>query len=251
MTDNSCESEPVIAPSLTDKSQDTSLPPCLDKDSGKDDDMQEQVFDRRMRALLNRLTPGNFDEVSDELVAWGNKSAKETDGRILRHLIALVYQQAIDEPVWSNMQARLCHKLIYNIDIQVEDHSLLTEDGNYFCGEQLVRKYLLTKCQEDFERGWKAEVPPDMKSDEYYEAMKVKRRALGLVQLISELFFLDIIKPPMLHEYVKHLLSNIEPPENEDIESLAKLILIAGKKMDTPECKDTMDTYFAHIQAMS
>ncbi|KAJ2443402.1 hypothetical protein GGF42_006644, partial [Coemansia sp. RSA 2424] len=83
---------------------------------GKDaveDDMLEQVFDRGIRALLNKLTFDNFDAISDGLLTWGNKSVNETDGRILRHLVALVYQKAIDEPNWALMYARLCHKLIH------------------------------------------------------------------------------------------------------------------------------------------
>ncbi|KAJ2811338.1 hypothetical protein FBU31_007801, partial [Coemansia sp. 'formosensis'] len=72
---------------------------------GKDaveDEMDEDVFDRRMRVLLNKLTLDNFDTVSEELLAWGNKSVNETDGRVLRHLVMLVYQKAIDEPTWAS-----------------------------------------------------------------------------------------------------------------------------------------------------
>ncbi|KAJ2793798.1 hypothetical protein H4R20_006433, partial [Coemansia guatemalensis] len=64
----------------------------------EEDEMQEEVYDRRIRVLLNKITPDNFEEVSNELLAWGEKSAKETDGRILRHLITLVFQKATDEP---------------------------------------------------------------------------------------------------------------------------------------------------------
>ncbi|KAJ1840772.1 hypothetical protein LPJ73_006327, partial [Coemansia sp. RSA 2703] len=63
-----------------------------------EDDMQEEVYHRRMQALLNKLTPDNFPEVSTELLEWGNKSINETDGRILRHLVQLVFEKATDEP---------------------------------------------------------------------------------------------------------------------------------------------------------
>ncbi|KAJ2836472.1 hypothetical protein FBU31_001363, partial [Coemansia sp. 'formosensis'] len=170
---------------------------------GKDaaeNDMEEDVYGRHMRMLLNKLSLDNFDTVSDELVTWGNKSVNETDARMLRHLVMLVYQKAIDEPYWVNMYARLCHKIICNTDMQIEDHNVLTKDGKYLCGGFLVRKYLLAKCQEDFERGWKVEVPEDMGSDEYYDAMSIKRQGLGLVSLVCELYLMDILKSPILHE---------------------------------------------------
>ncbi|KAJ2797972.1 hypothetical protein H4S07_005811, partial [Coemansia furcata] len=221
---------------------------------GKDaaeNDMEEDVYSRHMRMLLNKLSLDNFDTVSDELVTWGNKSVNETDARMLRHLVMLVYQKAIDEPYWVNMYARLCHKIICNTDMQIEDHNVLTKDGKYLCGGFLVRKYLLAKCQEDFERGWKVEVPEDMGSDEYYDAMSIKRQGLGLVSLVCELYLMDILKSPILHECIKRLLSNIETPEEEEVLSVVKLITTVGKKLDTPENKDNMNAYFARIRAMS
>ncbi|KAJ2033315.1 hypothetical protein H4S03_005732 [Coemansia sp. S3946] len=216
-----------------------------------EDDMDEEIFDRRMRVLLNKLTLDNFDTVSDELLMWGNKSVNETDGRVLRHLVMLVYQKAIDEPNWASMYARLCYKMFCDVDKKVEDRNLLTKDGKYLCGGFLVRKYLLTKCQEDFERGWKVEIPQDMESEEYYDAMKIKRRGLGLVCFVGELFLLDILTVRIMHECVKRLLSNFETPEEEETLSLAELLTTTGKKLDVPADKDLIDAYFVRVKAMS
>ncbi|KAJ2765173.1 hypothetical protein GGI18_006271, partial [Coemansia linderi] len=149
------------------------------------------------------------------------------------------------------MYAHLCHKIICNVDMQIEDHNLLTKDGKYLCGGFIVRKYLLTKCQEDFERGWKVEIPQDMESEEYYDAVSIKRQGLGLVRLVGELFLLDILKSPILHECIKRLLSNFETPEEEETVSVATLLTTAGKKLDEPEGKDRMDAIFARVEAMS
>ncbi|ORX73827.1 ARM repeat-containing protein, partial [Linderina pennispora] len=208
-------------------------------------------IDRKIRALLNKLTLDNFDDVSDDLLKWGNKSAAETDGRILRHLIMLVFQKATDEPTWASMYARLCHKLMTQTNPDVEDHSLMTKEGKFLSGGYLVRKYLLTKCQEDFERGWKVDMPEDLESEEYYEAAKIKRRGLGLVKFIGELFLLDMLTERIMHECVKRLLSNVETPEEEETESLAKLITTVGKKLDRDQAKSYMDAYFQRIDTMA
>ncbi|KAJ2601073.1 hypothetical protein GGF39_001437 [Coemansia sp. RSA 1721] len=216
-----------------------------------EDDMQEDVFHRHIQTLLNKLTPDNFDAVSDELLVWGNKSVKETDGRILRHLIMLVFDKATDEPLWASTYAHLCVKLILSIDPQVSDENVRNKEGNLMTGMQLVRKYLLTKCQEDFERGWKVEMPEDMESPEYYEAMKIKRRGLGLVKFIGELFLRDILSERIMHECIKRLLTNYESPEEEETESLSKLLTTAGSKLDHKDAKKYMDAYFGRVAAMA
>ncbi|KAJ2784400.1 hypothetical protein GGI15_002266 [Coemansia interrupta] len=216
-----------------------------------EDDMQEEVYHRRIQALLNKLTPDNFPDVSSELLEWGNKSIKETDGRILRHLVMLVFEKATDEPVWASIYARLCFRLIVDINKDISDENVLNKDGNLMTGMQLVRKYLLTKCQDDFERGWKVEMPDDMESAEYYEAVKIKRRGLGLIQFIGELFLLDILSERIIHNCIRRLLANYESPEGEETESMAKLLTTVGKKMDHPEAESFMKVYFQRIQAMS
>ena len=50
-----------------------------------------------------------------------------------------------DEATWSEMYARLGRKGIKN------------NEGKPTPGGQLFRKYLLNRCQEDFERGWGGE----------------------------------------------------------------------------------------------
>ncbi|KAJ1934507.1 hypothetical protein FBU59_005674, partial [Linderina macrospora] len=54
-----------------------------------------------------------------------------------------------------------------------------------------------------------------------------------------------------MHECVKRLLSNVETPEEEETESLAKLITTVGKKLDRDQAKSYMDAYFQRIDTMA
>ncbi|KAJ2547250.1 hypothetical protein EV175_005296, partial [Coemansia sp. RSA 1933] len=218
---------------------------------GAEDDMDEEVYNRRMRSLLNKLTLDNFEPVSDELLEWGNKSTKETDGRIVRHLIMLIFDKATDEAAWAHMYARLCYKLICKISDSVIDSTLPHKEGNQLFGGFLVRKYLLSKCQEEFESGWKVVMPADMESAEYFEAAKTKRRGLGLVRFIGELYLLDILTSRIIQECIKRLLASYESPEEEETESLCKLLTTIGKKIDKPASKTLVDAYFARVKIMS
>ena len=56
-----------------------------------------EVVDRKVRSLLNKLTMERFDSISDQIIAWANKSEKEKDGRTLIQVIRLVFEKATDE----------------------------------------------------------------------------------------------------------------------------------------------------------
>ena len=82
--------------------------------------------------------------------------------------------------------------------------------GQPLTGGQLFRKYLLTRCQQEFERGWKINLPPkpdenatgkeaELLSNEYYIATKAKRQGLGLVQFIGELFKLNMLVEKIMY----------------------------------------------------
>ena len=67
-----------------------------------------ELVDRKAKALLNKLTMEKFDSISDQIIAWANKSEKDKDGRTLIRVIRLAFAKATDEATWSEMYARLC-----------------------------------------------------------------------------------------------------------------------------------------------
>jgi hypothetical protein len=74
---------------------------------------------------------------------------------------------------------------------------------------------------------------PVLYSEEYYAAQKAKRQGLGLIKFIGELFKLQMLTERIMHECVKKLLGNVENPEEEEIESLCKLLTTVGQILDT------------------
>jgi translation initiation factor 4G len=53
-----------------------------------------------------------------------------------------------------------------------------------------------------------------------------------------------------MHECVKKLLGNVENPEEEEIESLCKLISTVGSLLDTPKARAHMDVYFSRMKEL-
>jgi translation initiation factor 4G len=115
-----------------------------------------EMVERKVKALLNKLTMRRFDSISDQIITWANKSEKEKDGRTLIQVIKLVFKKTTDEAMFSEMYARLCRKMMEQISAKVQDDGLKNAEGKPFAGGQFFRKYLLNRCQEDFERGWVA-----------------------------------------------------------------------------------------------
>ncbi|EMD33161.1 hypothetical protein CERSUDRAFT_118223 [Gelatoporia subvermispora B] len=236
-----------------------------------------EIVDRKVRGLLNKLTMERFESISDQIISWANKSENEKDGRTLIQVIRLVFEKATDEAAWSEMYARLCRKMMEQISPKVQDEGIKNSEGKPIAGGQLFRKYLLNRCQEDFERGWvakeataaaaklkatedeaaKAEAEKNdgdeaaLYSEEYYTAQKAKRQGLGLIKFIGELFKLQMLTERIMHECVKKLLGNVENPEEEEIESLCKLLSTVGKLLDTQKARAHMDVYFSRMKDMA
>jgi translation initiation factor 4G len=237
-----------------------------------------ELVDRKVKALLNKLTMENFNSISDQVIPWANKSEKEKDGRTLVQVVGLVFEKATDEAIWSEMYARLCRKMVEQISLKVQDDGIKKPQGKPIAGGQLFRKHLLDRCQEGFERGWVAkeataaaaaakaledeaakaanrrEGGPEgvaLYSDEYYAAQKVKRQGLGLIKFIGELFKLQMLTQPIMRGYVKILLGNVESPEEVEIESLCKLLAAVGASLDTQKARAHMDVYFSRMKELT
>jgi translation initiation factor 4G len=234
-----------------------------------------ELVDRKVKALLNKLTMEKFDSISGQIIAWANKSEKEKDSRTLIQVIRLVLEKATDEAAWSEMYARLCRKMMERISPKVQDDSIKNAEGKPIAGGQLFRKYVLNRCQEDFERGWAAmdaaavakasedeaikeandknkdsDDEPVLYSEEYYAAQKAKRQGVGLIKFIGELFKLQILTERIMHECVKKLLGNVENPEEEEIEGLCKLLTTVGQILDTNKARAHMDVYFSRMREL-
>ncbi|CAD6912941.1 unnamed protein product [Tilletia controversa] len=248
-----------------------------------------EMVQRKVKALLNKLTLEKFESISTQILEWANKSVNETDGRTLRQVIALIFEKATDEASFSEMYARLCQKIYGELNPAISDANLNDQSGAPVAGGLLFRKYLLNRCQEDFERGWAAressqeaaekkkaedlakqernkaaeeeakaaaargeevkteEKDAELLSEEYYELAKAKRRGLGLVRFIGELCKKAMLTERIMHHCVKQLLANTTEPEEEDIESLCKLLTTVGQMMDSPKYTGLMDIYFQRM----
>jgi translation initiation factor 4G len=65
---------------------------------------------------------------------------------------------------------------------------------------------------------------------------RVKRKYLGTIRFIGELFMLGMLTVKIMHECVHRLLGSWNKHHDEDsVECMCKLLTTIGKKMDEPE----------------
>ncbi|MCJ1401545.1 hypothetical protein MMC11_004761 [Xylographa trunciseda] len=228
---------------------------------GGDGYLAPDVVQRKVKAALNKMTPSTFDKISGQILEIVMQSKKETDGRTLRQVIQLTFEKATDEAHWAQMYAEFCSSMLQHMTPEIKDETLpLDKNGKVTAGGTLFRKYLLNRCQQDFEAGWKDKLPakPEgemdqaaMLSDEYYIAAAAKRRGLGLVRFIGELFKLGMLTSRIMHMCVKRLVDWEGMPDEAEVESLTSLLKTIGETLDSEEkMRSTMDAYFLRINGM-
>jgi len=220
------------------------------------------MVQRKVKAALNKMTPEKFDKISGDILLIASQSKDETDGRTLRQVIQLTFEKACDEAHWSSMYAKFCERMLQDMGTEIRDEGVKDKHGQVVVGGALFRKYLLNRCQEEFERGWEVNLPerPEgqneeaaMLSDEYYVAAAAKRRGLGLIQFIGELYKLGMLTLRIMHECVVKLLNFEGTPDEAAIESLVKLLRTIGGTMDndpTGKGRSMMDTYIDRIHTI-
>lgn len=219
--------------------------------------MAPDMVQRKVKAALNKMTPEKFDKIADQILDIAAQSKNETDGRTLRQVIQLTFEKACDEAHWAGMYAKFCSKMLTAMSVDIRDETIKDKAGNAVVGGALFRKYLLNRCQEEFERGWQANLPdkPEgeeqeaaLLSDEYYVAAAAKRRGLGLIQFIGQLYKLKMLTLRIMHECVMRLLNFEGDPDESAIENLVTLLKSVGGSMEEEQAgKGLLDTYFQRI----
>jgi translation initiation factor 4G len=235
--------------------------------TGPSGHLDPEIVQRKVKAALNKMTPEKFDKISNQILAIAGQSKDEQDGRTLRQVIQLTFEKATDEAHWASMYAKFCRLMLDTMSSDIRDENILDKQGNVVSGGALFRKYLLNRCQEEFERGWKVDLPERegeenkasegksgeaaLLSDEYYVAAAAKRRGLGLVQFIGELFKLGMLTERIMHECVRKLLEFQGIPDEAEIESLTKLLRTIGANLDsTDKGRPMMDAYFQRMRGI-
>ncbi|KAK8946137.1 Eukaryotic translation initiation factor 4G [Platanthera guangdongensis] len=206
---------------------------------------EEEKKQRRLKAILNKLTPQNFDKLLDQV-----KEVNIDNTVTLNGVISQIFDKALMEPTFCEMYADFCLHLATALPDFVEENEKIT-----------FRRLLLNKCQEEFERGEREQAEADRADEEgeiqqtederEEKRIRAHRRMLGNIRFIGELYKKKMLTDRIMHECMKTLLGQYQNPDEENIEALCKLMSTIGAMIDHTEAKKHMDAYFDRITMLS
>ncbi|CAG5006013.1 unnamed protein product [Parnassius apollo] len=192
-----------------------------------------------VRGILNKLTPEKFQKLSDDLLGLELDSDK-----VLKGVILLIFEKALDEPKYSSMYAQLCKRL--------SEEAPNFEPPGQPCTFKLL---LLNKCRTEFENRAQAFAAYEDKvltAEEEEKRHLAKCKMLGNIKFIGELGKLEILAESILHRCIQQLLARRAAAEHhEDLECLAQLVRTCGRVLDSQRGRGLMDQYFARIEMLA
>ncbi|TMW46418.1 hypothetical protein DOY81_008501, partial [Sarcophaga bullata] len=255
------EADNAWRPRVLVKSTDPQVDPEINAKREKDE------LIRRVRGILNKLTPEKFEPLVEEIIKLKIDTMDKMEA-----VMILVFEKAIDEPNFSVSYASLCHRLINEVKARDErmESGTKTNLGNF--RSALIDKtereftYNVTKssakeeklkpikekianCQDPNE---KVELEALLEEEE----RKIRRRSGGTVRFIGELFKISILTVRIINTCIEALLKE---PDNEDmLECLCKLLTTVGQKFeqthiskDEKRQKYSLDSVIERMQAIA
>jgi translation initiation factor 4G len=206
---------------------------------------QEDLM-REVRNILNKLTPQNLEKLTKDLINLPINSEER-----LRGAIDIIFEKSIDEQFFSQTYAQLCQVLSH---IKVP-----SEQGKPVA----FRAMLLTRCQKEFETDYAQginiekmlkevdECTDEVKKRELKELTdekitKAKRRSLGNIRFIGELFKLKMLTEEIMNDCIERLLK--QENDEENLECLCRLLTTIGKEVDKPSNVNKMKGYFEKLE---
>uniref|UniRef100_A0A672LCX0 Eukaryotic translation initiation factor 4 gamma 1-like n=1 Tax=Sinocyclocheilus grahami TaxID=75366 RepID=A0A672LCX0_SINGR len=216
-----------------------------EEDKEDSEAVKTQELFRRVRSILNKLTPQMFQQLMKQVT----ELTIDTEER-LKGVIDLIFEKAISEPNFSVAYANMCRCLI-GLKVPTSDKPGVTVN---------FRKLLLNRCQKEFEKDKDDDLIFEQKQKELDAATEVRqrlneelvdakdkarRRSLGNIKFIGELFKLKMLTEPIMHDCIVKLLKN---HDEESLECLCRLLSTIGKDLDFEKAKPRMDQYFHQME---
>uniref|UniRef100_F6R3K6 W2 domain-containing protein n=1 Tax=Ciona intestinalis TaxID=7719 RepID=F6R3K6_CIOIN len=211
---------------------------------------KEAVF-RKTRSILNKLTPEKFDKLCQDILNIGITSKD-----ILKGIVILIFEKAIDELRYSSLYANLCRRLYHeapNFDVSQTINNQNQLKPNTF------RRLLIAKLQDEFEnRNRKLEAfdckEGALSSEEEEQRSRAKHHMLGNIKFIGELYRLNLLHETIVHKCIKQLIRTKKKGTvddvAEDLECLCQIMNTCGRRLDHDKAKSLMDQYFDRLETV-
>ncbi|XP_071091109.1 eukaryotic translation initiation factor 4 gamma 3-like isoform X2 [Haliotis cracherodii] len=218
-------------------------------DKEKTDESKTTDLYRKVRSILNKLTPQKFRTLMKQVQGL----VIDTEDR-LKGVTDIIFEMAISEPAFSVVHANMCR---YLLTLKVPSNSKQGETVSF-------RVMLLTRCQREFEKVNDAQVDlyrrkkaieeadpankKELKEELVIAATTARWRSIGNIRFIGELFKLKMLTKNIMHDCVFKLLQS---RDEENLECLCHLLSTIGKELESDKAKPRMDQYFQQMKKIA
>ena len=180
---------------------------------------------RRATAIMNKLSWTTLEKLTasylEVLGVKGNSS--EIDKKVVHDSMSMIVDKAMEEPHFAELYARF--------------------SSNLAKVHKIFKKTLLALCESHFDdTAESGDSAADM-ADTDEEAIMIKKKYIGLMQFIGELYRVDIIKGKIMISCLERLFVRAD---EEKLECFAKLMTTVGDKLDHEEGIEDHD-HLEHI----
>jgi len=248
-----------------------------------------EIVGRKARALLNKITPDNFQRLSKELVtltlSFGQQYANDFStqaeflaeyGESFEVVINLIFDKAIDEQNYTTLYVLLVNEIlensdeftpegkteIYKVDNNAKTHSFLFKLQREFKNRHT--KYVDTVLDK------RSSDDKDLSPAAIAEReIRAKRQILGMMKFLGGLFNFNAsngMNEKIIHSCITDLLSTfftrssatstpgVEAMHVVDTECVADLLFMCGQKLEEGEgsqLKNKVKEHFEKIDVIS
>lgn len=232
---------------------------------------------REVKQILNKLTEDKFETLTKQILALGILNPGVMSG-----VIDMLFDKAVEEPRYAPLYARLCHRIALH-EIEEKKRLLSPEEFAQTGNHSQFRKILVGKCEHEYNakrayssarlariRAQEAADSGDAAvvaaaaaaeqakpqytgelTEEDYAMIKTKRRVLGNMRFIGEIFMVGLIPAKIMHAVIQELLTDVNNPEEEEVESVCRLLPTIGAALDIPESAALWEKYAERLRRLS
>ncbi|VDM58459.1 unnamed protein product [Angiostrongylus costaricensis] len=240
-------------------------PEDLEKEEARTKASSLSLLLKKVRSLMNKITPTTKDELIKEFLNYNVSSSPEQ----LAAVINIIFDKAVEEPKFCPIYAEVCKQ---QVDKELKENSKLS----------LCRNALLNRAQETFvNKTWEEERNIKVKAIDEEEDPKKKlqlqidlqeaddkfrRRKFGNITFIGQLYRQTLLSTKIvqwcLYDLINHSHRNPEtkklpePPfDEESLQCAIQLIENLGKQLDSFtqdfNGKEYLDQTLQHLECVS